>query len=94
MFFTASLCVKVEPNWRNLDFTVKSSLTIRPFSTEHFIYSSQTNVREKLSFQTLSAVSATLKTSDVSLNLRFSVGTKPSRNMLIPVTTKTKIILN
>ena len=36
-------------------------------------------------FRTLSAVSATLKTSDVSLNLRFSVGTKPSRKMLIPV---------
>ena len=39
-------------------------------------------------FRTLSAVSATLKTSDVSLNLRFSVGTKPSRKMLIPVKTK------
>ena len=40
-------------------------------------------------FRTLSAVSATLKTSDVSLNLRFSVGTKPSRKMLIPVKMKT-----
>jgi len=39
-------------------------------------------------FRTLSAVSATLKTSDVSLNLRFSVGTKPSRKMLIPVKMK------
>ena len=31
------------------------------------------------------AVSATLKVSDASRNLRFSVGTNPSRKMLIPV---------
>ena len=31
------------------------------------------------------AVSATLNTRDVSLNRKFSVGTKPSRKILIPV---------
>jgi len=34
------------------------------------------------------AVSATLKVNDVSLNLKFSVGTNPSRKMLIPVDVK------
>ena len=37
---------------------------------------------------TLSAVSATLNTNEASLKRRFSVGTNPSRNMLIPGGTK------
>lgn len=46
---------------------------------------------KKKTMQTLSAVSATLKTRDDSLNRRFSVGTKPSKKILIPVTKADKV---
>ena len=45
-------------------------------------------LRDKRVIRTLSAVSATLNVKDVSRKRKFSVGTKPSKNILIPKKSK------
>jgi len=55
----------------------------------YFVY--HVNKKHGNHLETLSAVSATLKTRDDSLNRRFSVGTKPSKKILIPVTKTDKV---